>query len=55
MRRVIWKIRDGYHWTLDRIVAQYYHRWACPRGHHKWKFSGCMYCGSGDGRRAYYN
>jgi hypothetical protein len=28
------------------IVGRYYDWWACPRGHHYMKFSGCVYCGA---------
>lgn len=38
----------------DALTALYYRYWACPRGKHYMKFSGCMYCGSGDGRAKYY-
>lgn len=36
-----------HHRFLDWVVSEYYRLWACPHGHHKMKFSGCMYCGQG--------
>lgn len=28
------------------VRGKYYDWWACPRGHHYMKFSGCIYCGA---------
>jgi hypothetical protein len=30
------------------VVARYYRWYACPRGKHRMKLSGCMYCGEGN-------
>lgn len=35
---------------MDRAVAGWYRWYRCPRGKHKMKMSGCLYCGRGDGR-----
>jgi hypothetical protein len=28
------------------VLRNYYRWWACPRGKHYMKFSGCVYCGA---------
>lgn len=38
----------------DWIERAYYRWWACPRGHHKMKMSGCMYCGEGNQQVRFY-
>ena len=32
------------------VKAGYYRWYACPRGKHRMKMSGCMYCGQGGGQ-----
>jgi hypothetical protein len=38
----------------DHLERLYYTRWGCRRGRHLMKFSGCMYCGAGNGKVKVY-
>lgn len=51
LNRFKWGIGDFCLAVSDSLDRWYQNLWACKRGKHRMKISGCMYCGEGGSQR----